>query len=513
MMKRALWPWLLIFTIGSIPFLVLLACGAWWLWQQQWFWLWLNLSVACSGIVWVVARQLNRAKRQGHGGHAFQPDTPFSPRDQAAWDAVQVLIPTIDRDTKNRLDQIDTWLQIGRQVLLLVAQYYRPKAKRPEMDIPLTDLLRLAEQVCRDLHQQIQDHIPFSHVLTLADGLNLQRWLDRLGTANTALRLGRLVLNPMTGVLSEAKAYAQEKAVALTLPHLQDWLLEMYVQKVGHYAIMLYGGRLAVEPQKIDLLSSLSRADGINAQERQNTLQQEPLRILVAGQTNAGKSSLINALFDSPRAAADVVSCTDAIMPYKLEREGLFSGLIFDTPGYGEKTSWINDNRQELDQTDLVVLVCAANHAARSADRGFIQAFNRHFIARDNRKIPPVIVAVTHIDQLRPLREWQPPYDVTEPNCVKAVNIREAMDAIQQDLALPENTPMVPISLGHNDGLGSYNLDSLLLAMGQQMDEANRARLLRCLKDAANREKWTQLWRQTANSGAWFLRKLGDKLS
>ncbi|QPK63997.1 50S ribosome-binding GTPase [Methylomonas sp. LL1] len=510
MMKHALWPWLALLVIGIIPFLVLLVIGAWWVWQQHWFWLWLNLALLCAGMVWIAARQLNRYQKKPFADNAIKFDTPFSQRDQAAWDAVRASIPRISQETRQKLDQIDTWLAIGQQVLVLVARHYRPKAKHPEMDIPVTELLRMAEQVCHDLHEQIQSNFPLSHVVTLADGLNLQRWLDHLSDANAAFRLGRLILNPLTGGLYEAKNYAQTKVLALTLPRLQDWLLEMYIQKVGHYAILLYSGRMAVEPQKIDVLSAKSKEDG--QQALKTASNQEPLRFLLAGQTNAGKSTLINSLFDSPRAAADVVSCTDAIVPYVLESEGRFSGLIFDTPGYGENTAWLADNRQELDKTDLVILVCNANNAARSADRRFLQEFQQHFKDQPNRKIPPMIVAVTHIDQLRPVREWQPPYDVVEPNCAKAANIRAAMDAIQLDLSLLENTLIVPVSLSHNDGLGPYNIDSLLLAMGRQMDEANRARLLRCLKDAKTKEKWSQLWRQVTNSSRWFLSKIGDSL-
>ncbi|MGZ5789702.1 MAG: GTPase [Burkholderiaceae bacterium] len=507
-MKHALWPWLALLIIGLIPFLALMVIGAWWIWQQQWYWLWLNLAVLCAGIVWIAARRLNRYQKKPLANNTINFDTPFSQRDQAAWDAVQALIPTVSQETRQKLDRIDTWLMIGQQVLMSVARHYRPKAKHPEMDIPVTELLRMAEQVCHDLHEQIQGHLPLSHVVTLADGLNLQRWLEHLSDANAALRLGRLILNPLTGGLYEAKNYAQTKVLALTLPRLQDWLLETYIQKVGHYAILLYSGRMAVEQQKIDVLSAKSKEDSQQALK----LNQEPLRFLVAGQTNAGKSTLINTLFDSPRAAADVVSCTDAIMPYALEKEGQFSGLIFDTPGYSEKSSWLHDNREELDKTDLVILVCNANNAARSADRQFLQEFQQHFKDQPHRKTPPMIVVVTHVDELRPIREWQPPYDVIEPNCVKAANIRAAMDAIKQDLSLFDNTAIVPVSLGNNNGMGPYNVDSLLLAIGQQMDEANRARLLRCLKDARNNEKWARLWQQVTQSSRWFLSKIGNTL-
>ncbi len=512
MLKHAVWPWVVIVFLGSLPFLALIAVGGWWLWEQQLLLLWLSLSVSCSGVAWIVARQFNKHQKKPFSGSRISSKTPFSQRDEEAWKAVEMLANQIKEDKLGNFDQLDSWLQLGRRILEVVAKHYRPHTKHPELDIPATELLRIVELVSHDMHRLMFDNLPFSHVITLADGLNLHRWIDRLSDANTTLRLGRMIMNPVSGVLNEAKSYAQDKAAVLTLPHLQRWLLDMYIQKVGEYAILLYSGRMAVEAEKAETLSSQSRQDYQQAQEQQANLEREPLRVLVAGQTNAGKSTLINTLFDKPRAATDVVSCTAELMPYQLERDGQFSGLIFDTPGYGEKSNWIHDNRDELDKTDLVILVCHANNAARTADRHFLKEFQHHFVEQANRKIPPIIIVATHIDELRPLREWNPPYDVAEPNGIKAANIRAAMDAIQQDLALPENTSIVPVCLSNNEGIGAYNVESIVEAMGQQMDEANRARLLRCLKSAMNREKWTQVWRQTGNSSLWLLRTIGNVL-
>ncbi|MGR9053590.1 MAG: GTPase family protein, partial [Gammaproteobacteria bacterium] len=317
---------------------------------------------------------------------------------------------------------------------------------------------------------------------------------------------------PFAGVLTEAGNYAQSKTVMLTLTHLQNWLLEIYIKKVGYYAIMLYSGRLAVASERVEKVSSKSREDRLQAEQHLQGLEKEPLRIVVAGQTNAGKSTLINTLFDSPRAAADVVACTPELMPYLLERDGRRAGLIFDTPGYGERSNWLAKNRAELDKTDLLLLVCDANNAARAADKAFLEGFRQLFEAQGHRKIPPMILVVTHIDQLRPLREWQPPYDIEQPDGVKARNIRAAVEAIREDLALPDAVATVPVSLGANDGLGPYNVDSLTEAMGRQMDEADRSRLLRCLKEAGDREKWLQVWRQMKNSGRWLLQKADDVL-
>jgi hypothetical protein len=285
----------------------------------------------------------------------------------------------------------------------------------------------------------------------------------------------------------------------------------MYIEKVAEYAILLYSGRLAATAQ-VARVSPLSAQQSHQAQVLQDSQAQEPLRILVAGQTNAGKSSLINALCEQLVAVTDIQSCTAEVSAYQLQREGMLSGLIFDTPGYGELSHWLAANPQILDQTDLLLLVCAAQTAARQADYRFLQDFQQHFLAQVQRKLPVIIVVVSHIDLLSPRREWLPPYDIEAPVGLKAKNIQAALEAIAADLALPANTAMVPVSLGDNEGMGPYNVESLLLAMGQQLDEAHQARLLRCLKAGQGREKWPQLWRQVGSSGRWLLRKAGRVL-
>ncbi|MGR8929007.1 MAG: GTPase family protein [Gammaproteobacteria bacterium] len=512
MLNKNAWPWMVILLLGSIPVLALLAAGGWLLWDKQLLLPWLALSLSCGGIAWIGGRELARRQRQSPFETPVEPDLAFSQRDREAWQAVDQLCEREKKRDKQGLDKIETWMQLGREALATVAALYRPQSKHPELDIPATELLRIVEQVSHDIHAQLIEHIPFSHRITLAEGLNLHGWVERLRGVNTMIRISRMVLNPFAGALSEAGNYAKGKTFLLTLTHLQDWLLEVYIKKVGYYAIMLYSGRMALAAEQVETLSPESKQDESQALDRQQGLEKEPLRILVAGQTNAGKSTLINTLFDSPRAAADVVSCTPELTPYLLEREGRRAGLIFDTPGYGERTNWLAKNRDELDKTDLLLLVCDANNAARAADKAFLDGFRQHFKVQGHRKIPPMILVVTHIDQLRPLREWQPPYDIEQPKGSKAHSIRSAVDAIREDLTVGDEVSTVPLSLGPNDGLGVYNVDSLMEAMGRQMDEANRSRLLRCLNEAGARENWNRLWQQMKNSGRWLLHKADDAL-
>ncbi|MGY6275522.1 GTPase [Methylomonas sp. MgM2] len=512
MLNKNTWPWLAILALGCIPVLVLVAAGGWMLWAQQLLLPWLGLSLSCGGVAWIVGREFARRQQTSPFEPPPEPDLAFSQRDRAVWQAVSEFADRTKKRDKQGLDQLETWLQLGREVLATVAVQYRPNSNHPELEIPATELLRIVEQVSHDLHSQLHEHIPFSHRITLAEGLNLHGWVERLRSVNTAIRLSRIALTPFSGAMAEASKFAQGKTVMLTLAHLQNWLLEVYIKKVGYYAIMLYSGRMAMPKDRVQTLSPKSERDRLLAEELQQGRENEPLRILVAGQTNAGKSTLINALFDSPRAATDVISCTQELTPYILEREGCRTGLIFDTPGYGESTAWLAKNQTELDKTDLLLLVCDANNAARAADKIFLEGFWQHFKTQVHRKIPPIILVVTHIDQLRPLREWQPPYDVERPNGAKARNIKAAAEAIRQDLPLTDDVAVVPVSLGTNDGMGFYNIDSLIEAMGRQMNEADHSRLLRCLKEAGDRTKWTQLRRQVKNSGRWLLHKAGSVL-
>jgi hypothetical protein len=236
----------------------------------------------------------------------------------------------------------------------------------------------------------------------------------------------------------------------------------------------------------------------------------EPLRIVTLGRANAGKSSLINALFGRLTAATDILPDTTAgLTPYRLERDGLDAALIFDTPGCDTELLGNKALQKAMLEADLLLWVCAAHRPDRGAERKILDAVRAWQAERLDRRPPPLLVAVSHIDQLRPPREWQPPYDLRDPQSAKAANIRAAVETVAGDLAVPV-VDVIPVCLAEGR---VYNVDDVLwAAILERQDEADRVRFLRCLEQRKRAENWSLLRRQLANAGRWLLELPGRAL-
>ncbi|MCC7221918.1 MAG: GTPase domain-containing protein, partial [Candidatus Contendobacter sp.] len=226
------------------------------------------------------------------------------------------------------------------------------------------------------------------------------------------------------------------------------------------------------------------------------------------GRVNVGKSSLINALFGRLNAVTDrLPETTTGLTPYRLEREGLATALIFDTPGCDSGLLSEKALLKAALRADLILWVCAANRADRQLDRKWLDALRSAFAKRTDHRPPPILIALSHIDQLRPHREWQPPYDLLNPQRPKAINIRAAVDAVAVDLAT-STAAVIPVNLAEGR---IYNVaDALWAAILDRQDEAHRVRFLRCLEQCQQQENWALLGQQLVNAGRWLKQAPGQ---
>ena len=507
--------WLLLTLFAALPYLVLGAAGAWWLYDSGWWLWWVGWAalVSLSGwplIVWLRKRTALSDSFE-LGSFSAKPSDNWPPVGQAAWVDVEA-IANAPTTQDVRLDRPEALVNLAREVVETVARQFHPRSKTPLFEVPVPHLLRIVELVVRDLRDACSANIPGSHILTINDLLKLQKLVKLAPTAYRLYRVLGLIINPMAALARELNILSQEQMLTGPANDTKRWALQFAVKRAGFYAIELYSGHLVLQGVDFDKYTTGSSRRAIASDvKRTATFGDEPLRILILGQVKSGKSSLVNALFGETRAAVDVVPRTRSVEPYLLERDGLQRAIILDTAGYEDSTqpaASLDQVRTEIIRNDLIVLVSSAQTAARAADRQLLDEVRNLYRRNPDREFPPLVVAVTHIDQLRPFREWNPPYDLAEPQGLKATQIREVIETTATDLAVAVER-VIPVCLREGN---HYNVDEgLIPAILNSLGAAQRLKYLRCLRDFKDEEYWRKLREQAVNGGR-ILLKAGRRL-
>lgn len=492
--------WLALGALFVVPYLLLFLAGTIWLYERGWLWGWLAVSTITTLVGWWLMRRLRRPVSTP-GAPAVEPEGSWSPAGRAAWRDVEAIARRAQA-ADLPLDRLDPLWQVIREVLEVVARHYHPRSKRPEMEIPLPYVLRVIELVASDLRHACSEYMPGSHILTLHDFERLSQMAVLGKRLYFLYRLASFGLDPAGALLRETRDLFGGKVLDASTAELKSWAVSYCVRRAGHYAIQLYSGQLLLSDVDFDAFQSpSSQQDFDKAARRDDAVADEPLRVLVVGQVKAGKSSLINALFGETRAAVDVVPRTRHVEPFVLERDGLRRAIILDTAGYADAQDRENPfaaARREVLRCDVVLMVCSATSAARDADRRLLKELRAFFQSEPDRLPPPLIGVVTHIDQVRPWNEWQPPYDLLQPQTAKARHIAAAVQSVAADLAIPAER-VVPVCL-HPDR--EYNVNEALIpAILEQLTDAERVKYLRCLREFHDAQYWRRLLQQAVNSG------------
>jgi predicted GTPase len=470
-----------------LPPVLLIPLGTLWLWQQGhglWF-LALCLVGAMPAGVLILRRRVALAP----------PDLTDLPEPEADW-------PAREREAFERvkrfaeateplsLEKRDEALSLARRTVQLVATHYRSDAAMPLAAFTMPEALLLVERVSSRLRRTMLDMFPFSDRLTFAQLLWAYESTDRAkslikvgGNVYGAYRALRPVINPAGAILSEAQRMIFDAAWGKGKDYLQRKLTHLLVLEVGKAAIELYSGRLKHKAIELDEIAATAAREGTSAAG-----EMPPLRILIAGQINAGKSSLLNALSReilapvTPLPGPAGFSCFEGSDP-----DGR-AFVFVDAPGLVASADATAALAEEARKADIVLWTIAAHQPARDADVQGLKAFREWFAARPELNRPPLLCVATHVDQLRPFAEWAPPYDIVAADRPKARAIREAVQAIAVDLGISAGS-IVPVSLRPDSD--AYNLDTL------------RARIAACLPDA----RYAQLSRAGSSAGKASWRK------
>ena len=487
----------------ALPLFSLVLLGSLWLWEKGYVIYWAIGACLIVGFVYAVERWLLRetvAEAKAATDLTEEPDPAWTGRETTAWDAVQRIASGIDPAKLNSRDAI---LALGTRTVDAVAHQMNPGEKDPVWKFTVPEALALVERVSSELGSFVRENIPLGDRLTVGQVMAIYRWRSVIGLAESAFDLWRIIrlMNPMSAITQEMREKVTRQIYDWGRDELARRLASAYVREVGRAAIDLYGGRLRVSPKTL----AATVTEATSEDRAASQVLAEPLRILVVGQVNAGKSSLVNALSEEIQAAVDVLPTTPGYVAYELKREGSPEALLIDAPGLSADAAALLELMEEVEESDLILWVSSATRPDRAMDRNALDALRDRLAVRLERREPPILVVLTHIDQLRPPQEWSPPYDLLDKENAKAVSISEAARVVAAELGASVQS-VVPVCL--DDKRGHYNVDVLWAKMLDVMPEAQGARLVRVLAAAGNQARWWRIWSQAVNAGRVIARTL-----
>jgi uncharacterized protein len=479
-----------------LPTVSLVLLGSLWLWQHGYILYWaLGTCVAVLG-AYLLERRLMvplpaATVEELQGGEPADPG--WTPRQEQAWADIQALAQKAPAD---RMTSRDGVVNLGLETVELVAKRLHPERDDPLLQFTVPEALALIERTSDGLRNFILTTFPLGDRITVAQLMWLYRWRGAVNLAEKGYQLWRVVrmLNPLAAATNELRERFTRQMYEVGREHIAGRVARAYVREVGRAAIDLYGGNLRVTREQLSAhVSEASRRDMAALESR----AAEPIRILVAGQTGTGKSSVVNVLAGAAEAVVDTLPATRSFTTYRLTRDGLPPALIIDSPGLtGPKG--IAPLVEAAHHCDMVLWVAAATRPARERDRAALGAIRERFAAQHNRRRPPALLVLTHIDGLRPFQDWEPPYDLNSGTREKARSIRAAVDAAAEELGFARDD-VVPVR-ADTDG-AAYNVDALWARVVMLVPEAERARRLRVMSEVRSASGWGSVWSQAVNAG------------
>lgn len=280
------------------------------------------------------------------------------------------------------------------------------------------------------------DVVVFNHALSPAQQRNLERFLNRHVIDRTGLILDIFGQRAQSHVGKVQVELAQVQYRASRL--VRAWS-HLERQKGG---IGMRGGpgerQLELDRRMLDdrakrLKSDLSRLQRQHSTQRRARARNETLSISLVGYTNAGKSTLFNALTKARAYAANQLFATLDTTSRRLYLDGLGNVVLSDTVGFIRDlpTQLVAAFRATLEETVHADLLLHVVDAASPVRHEQIEQVNRVLAEIDAADIPQIVV-MNKIDAAPELLEHGPRVERNEDGVPVRVFI-SARDGIGLD--------------------------------------------------------------------------------
>ncbi|MEN9871066.1 MAG: hypothetical protein RLZZ171_2054, partial [Cyanobacteriota bacterium] len=383
-----------------------------------------------------------------------------------------------------------TFWQRCLELVSAIAHTYNPEVKRPLLNIYLPQAYGLMRGTVDDTDRAMQKLAPVLNRVSIGQAVEAFEVYRKLEPS--ARKLGKVfnwsqwLINPTAAVAKQATKKFNNQANQELLVNFGQLMREVALRNLARQAIALYGDATITIPlPEVTPDPALPKAKTqtlraiLESVEPETEVAQKPVKIILVGRTGAGKSSLINTLFQASLAEVDILPSTEKIKTYTWKTPTNEVLNLLDTPGY-EQVNRPELRSQVLDYAataDLLLLVTPALDPALQMDLDFLQTLKQD--------LPDLsaIGIVTQVDRLRPIREWNPPYNWQEGIQPKEKSIREATNYRVEQLGdiCELILPIVTEDLSSNRP--AWNIEALSLELVQAIAPSKQLRLARFLRN------------------------------
>lgn len=546
-------PWRLfvLATLWLVPLAVLATVGSVLLWREGWFLrLWWLFPLCWAAAYFVSWRWRTRFRLPPI--EDVKLPLYWTPRDERAWSGVRERALKPPDVAPDKLLDPHFYLQTAIDLGLEVARHYDDDATDPLGSRTVTELLAAGQLVLEDTAAFVDRSVPGSHLVTVDQWRLLAQAPGWLSTVSNVTWAVRVVFNPINIARYFTSRLVADSATRQVRENFLAWFYATFVRHVGHYAIELHSGRLRggveryrrLQRQLVEESGSVSQeasagdAEGnaVAPPDDHGTARVAPsaagpaveagaasavpapldVCLVLVGQVNAGKSSLINSLLGRASAEVDVLPTTKSVARYRHRLPSRRDSLVLlDTSGYGDAgatAAQLRETESALSQADLVLLVMDATSPARQPDLDVLDRIEAWFDGRTDRRPPPCLGVLTHIDGLSPLLEWAPPYDWHHPARPKERSIAAAVEYVREQFGT-RLSGIVPVCTDMKRERVFGVSESLVPAIVAALGEARGCAVLRTLHAELDQTHTRKLFGQLAQAGLELLTTLArDKL-
>jgi predicted GTPase len=490
----------------ALPVLILIALGSYFLWiSGLGFTVWWPMTVSMA-FAYFLAWHWLRKKQLLHLPSEHAP-IHWGDRDLQAWKLVEARARSAANLEPAKFLDPHFYLDTAQAMAQELARVFHPGTVDPLGPITMPELLTVIELAAHDLADMFEKYVPAGHLITVSRFRKAQQAIGWYQKANNIYWMIGALFNPLeTG----ARLAASHLGLSTTWNRLQEnltqWFYVAYVHELGRYLIDLESGRLKVGARRYREL--MAGAEGLTPGAN---IKISPVTIVTFGQTKAGKSSLINALLGEQRAGVDVLPLTAEVARYELQLKDGPPLVILDTPGYAQHG--LTDAQKAATLTaardaDLLLVVLHARNPAREPDILALTELVRMLATQPDRKAPPILGVLTHIDLLSPAMEWQPPYNWLEPNRPKELQISQAVATVREQFQ-ESLAGCVPVC---TESARIFGIQEFLLpAMVQLLPQARAVNLVRALHQEADSQKVQRILQQLLSAGKLAFRLMGER--